>query len=314
MKKILKTSTAVIVTVSMVLSLSSCSLFRTMRENAEKAAQIEILDSPEEENILSSYNKIESEAVINASEIKENISYSAGTPEITKDGEKAGILAASAKQLKKLIMDGKPGKSSRVLENGAEGTLLGVIAPTSVFESFCDRNISRENATDEKGNERADENGNVITVERVSDNTAHFRFEYFDIKNSDGSDFVEPENKNEIQEESTKVIYSDDNEIKAVFGEDEDKQVVLDNFDCISDFIKIKNYDIEYKKCTVSADADLRTGEMFFVKYDKNMTVTVEAEGVGELSSYGDLQIVLDVTKTVNYEFSYPEETEETDE
>lgn len=306
MKKSIKTVISFVLITLLALSFSSCSVFQSMRENALNAAQTTIYATPEKDQIISEYNALLANSLKEATEIKENISYAAGTPDVFKAGEEAGVLDAAANQLKTFIMSANPGSASTVLEKSAE-SLLKSLDEAAVLKFDFTRNIASENVTDAKGNEVADDEGNVITETHISDNTLHLTFNFFaeasllgeGITNEDGDNIVE-----------TTMVYAEDATIESIFGTLKDKETVLKNFDVVKDYITVSDYEIAYENCLITSDADLQEGRLNFVNFQKNMKVTAKAEGVGALAQYGEIEVVFNLTLNTNYEFSYTEAAE----
>ena len=94
MKKSIKTVISFVLITLLALSFSSCSVFQSMRENALNAEKTTIYATPEKDQIISEYNTLLAASLKDATEIKENISYSAGKPDVLKAGEEAGVLDA----------------------------------------------------------------------------------------------------------------------------------------------------------------------------------------------------------------------------
>ncbi len=179
MKKSIKTVISFVLITLLALSFSSCSVFKSMRENALNAAQTTIYATPEKEQIIFEYNTLLAASLMSATEIKENVSYSAGKPDVLKEGEEAGVLDAAANQLKTFIMSAKPGSASTVIEAGAE-SLLNTLDEANVLDFTFSRNMSTETVTDEKGNNVTNENGENVTETNISDNVLHLTFNFFD--------------------------------------------------------------------------------------------------------------------------------------
>ena len=312
MKKSIKTVISFMLITLLVLSFSSCSIFQSMRENALNASQTKIYATPEEEAIISEFNELLVASLNSATEIKENVSYSAGKPDVYKDGEEAGALDAAANQLKTFIMSAKPGSTSTVIAKDAQ-SLLNQIDEASVLKFNFSRNMASENVTDAEGNEVTNEDGSVVTETKVKDNILHLTFNFY------ADEVVAPETEAETAEngeavEATTTVYADDATIESVFGTLKDKEVVLQNFDIIKDYIVVKDYEIVYENCHISADADLEEGTVSFVNFQKNMKVTAKAECVGALAEYGEVEIVFSLTLNTNYEFTYADADDETTE
>lgn len=309
MKKSIKTVISFVLITLLALSFSSCSVFQSMRENALKASQITIHETPEKDQIISEYNALLALSLMDATEIKENVSYSAGKPDVFKAGEEAGVLDAAANQLKNFIMSAKPGSASTVLEKDAE-SLLKSLDEAAVLNFDFSRNIATENVTDEKGNEVKDENDVVVTETKISDNILHLTFNFFADELTVLGEGATNEN-GEAAEEATTTIYADDVTIESVFGTLKDKEAVLKNFESVKDYIVVTDYEITYENCLITSDADLEEGRLNFVNFQKNMKVTAKAEGVGALAEYGEIEVVFNLTLNTNYEFSYAEAEED---
>ncbi len=309
MKKSIKSIISFILLTILVLSFSSCSIFEAMKQNALEASKITIHATPEEAEVISQFNKILELSKKEAKEITENISYSASTPDVLKDGEEAGILDSAAGQLKSFIMSANPGSETNVIDAAASDTLLNAIDESFVLDFNFSRNMTTETVTDEKGNEAHDEEGNVITEEKISDNILHLTIEYFDETALDGTEYATEENGEPAEE--TTVVYSDVATIESVFGSLKEKEAVLKNFENVKDYIVVSDYSVEYTDCSVTSDLDLDAQNVSYVNFRKNMVVTAEVEGVGSLAEYGKLQVVFNLTQNVNYTFSYEELEEE---
>ncbi len=307
MKKSIKTVISFVLITLLALSFSSCSVFKSMRENALNAAQTTIYATPEKDQIISEYNALLALSLMDATEIKENVSYSAGKPDVFKAGEEAGVLDAAANQLKNFIMSANPGSASTVLEEGAD-SLLKSLDEAAVLNFDFTRNIASENVTDEKGNEVVDENDIVVTETRISDNILHLTFNFFTEETLMGEGVT---NENGEAVEETTKIYAEDATIESVFGSLKDKEAVLKNFENVKDYIVVSDYEIAYENCIITSDADLEEGKLNFVNFQKNMKVTAKAEGVGALAEYGEIEVVFNLTLNTNYEFSYAEAEEE---
>lgn len=307
MKKSIKTVISFVLITLLALSFSSCSVFQSMRENALNASQTTIYATPEKDQIISEYNSLLALSLMDATEIKENVSYSAGKPDVFKAGEEAGVLDAAANQLKNFIMSANPGSSSTVLEEGAD-SLLKSLDEAAVLEFDFTRNIASENVTDEKGNEAKDEDGNVITETHISDNILHLTFNFFTEASLLGEGVTNEEGDHIVE---TTMVYAEDATIESVFGSLKDKETVLKNFENVKDYIVVSDYEIAYENCIITSDADLEEGRLNFVNFQKNMKVTAKAEGVGALAQYGEIEVVFNLTLNTSYEFSYAEANEE---
>lgn len=314
MKKSIKTVISFMTVVLLIFTLSSCTLFENMKQNALLASQIVIEDTPADGEIINVFNSYLKTSMTNAVEVKENVSYSAGSPEVLKGEEEAGLLDAAANQLKTFIMSANPGSTSRVVDKDTKDSLLNAIDKSFVLKYDFSRNIASENVTDDKGENKTDDDGNNITETHISDNVLHITLNYFKNVTTDGSEPATNEEGN-VEEETT-VIYAEDATIETVFGSPKDKAAVLKNFENVKDYIVVSDYAIDYTNCIINTDLDLSEGTVTFVNFQKNMTVTANIKGVGALAEYGDMVVTFTLVQNTNYEFTYDvaseEDTEET--
>lgn len=342
MKKTFRTIISFISVALILVSFSSCTLIEAMKNGALQAGETTIYASPEADKIVAEFNGYLENSKTTAVKITENISYSAGGPDVFKAGEEAGILDAAANQLKNFIMSANPGSESKEIAKDDDNNLLNKLDEASVLKFDFTRNTVTENVTNEESENVTDEENNPVTEIKVSDNVIHLTFNYFDYvpvtdeapsaeadtasqetdtaeaeteetteAETEATD-AETEEEAETEAEETTLIVVDDATIESVFGTNKDKQIVLANFDCIKEYIVVKDYKITYTNCVITADANIETETLSFVNFQKNMTVTATVEGVGALASYGEMEIVFDLTMNTRYEFTY-EEADEAD-
>ena len=300
MKRIIRNLLAVLLIAALCLSLCSCNVFRTMRENAEKASQIQIADTPDDGEAIALLQKIIADSAGIAEEITESVSYDAGNPDVFSGDAEAGLLDAAAKQLRSLIMENRPGSAEAKL-TAEDLRLLTKLDAKGALDVAVDRNYGDEKVTDEKGNYVADENGEIVTTKYVSDNVLHFTINYYETQ---VTDTVEKDDG--TVEEHTEYVPADDATIAAVFGEPADKAAVLEAFDAVKDYVQVNDYSVAYTNCRIVADVSLDENIVTFVRFEKHMTVTAQATCLGKLADYGDVTVVFPLTKNIGYSFSYP--------
>ena len=300
MKKTVRTLVAVMMIAAMCASLCSCNVFRTMRENAEKASKIQIAETPDDEKAIALLQEIVSSSAGIAEEMKETVSYDAGNPDIFRGDEEAGLLDASAKQLRNLIMESKPGKTEETL-TADDLRLLNKLDAKGALDVTVDRNYGEEKVTDEKGNYVADEDGEIVTRKYISDNILHFTISYYDTK---VTETVEKDDG--TTEDVTEIVPADDATVESVFGEPADKDAVLAAFGAVKDYVLLTDYSVAYTNCRIVADVSLDENIVTHVRFEKHMTVTAQATCQGKLADYGDVTVVFPLTKNIEYSFSYP--------
>ena len=301
MKRTVRFSVVLLLIAGMCLSLCSCNVFRTMRENAERASKIEIAETPEDDKAIELLQEMVADCAGMANEVKETVSYKADTPHIyTADGEEAGLLDDAAKQLRDLIIANNPGRTEEALSKG-DLQLMAHLDAAGALDVRVDRNYNDEKITDEKGNYMADENGEIVTEKKISDNILHFTIDYFN------TETVEQKvNDDGTTEDVTEIVPADTAAIESVFGEPADREAVLAAFDAVADYITVSGYEIAYTNCHIKSDVDLNEDIVSFVRFEKHMTVTAKATCVGKLSDYGEVTVTFPLTKTVEYSFDYP--------
>ncbi len=301
MKKTVRTLIAVIMIAAMCASLCSCNVFKTMRENAERASMIQIAETPDDAEAIRLLWELIGECDEMGATVRENVSYKADNPHIyTADGEEAGLLDDSAKQLRDLIMANKPGSTGDELAPG-ELRLMEHLDAAGALDVRVERNYNDEKITDEKGNYVADEDGNIVTEKKVSDNVLHFTIDYY------STEVTEQITKDDgTTEDVTEIVPADAATIEGVFGEPADKEAVLAAFEAVADYVTVSDYGIVYTNCLIRSDVDLDESLVSFVKFEKHMTVTATAVCVGKLAEYGEVTVTFPLTKTIEYSFDYP--------
>ena len=300
MKRIIRNLLAVLLIAAICLSLCSCNVFRTMRENAERASQIQIVDTPDDDEAIALLQEIVSASAGIAETMTETVSYDAGNPDVFSGEEEAGLLDSAAKQLRDLIMENRPGSAEETL-TADDLRLLTKLDAKGALDVTVDRNYGDEKVTDEKGNYVADENGEILTQKYVSDNVLHFTISYYETK---VTDTVEKDDG--TVEEQTEIVPADDATLAAVFGEPADKAAALEAFDAVKDYVQVNDYSVVYTDCRIVADVNLDENIVSYVRFEKHMNVTAQATCRGKLADYGDVTVVFPLTKNVSYSFSYP--------
>lgn len=203
MKKTFKTIVSFVTISVMILSLASCNFIKAIMEGVEPDP---IQGTPSEEEIVSEFNKMLANSISESESIKENISYSAGNPDVfAADGSEAGLLDAAAGQLKTFIMEADPGSEGSWVKSApkdekdpvvkeVKDTLLKDLNADYIFSILFNRDITTENVTDEKDKEvmtevvATNEAGEEITQEinvtttYESNNALHMTFNYFETK------------------------------------------------------------------------------------------------------------------------------------
>ena len=301
MKQRIRTLIALVLAVGMCLSLCSCNVFRTMRENAERASQIKIMETPDETEAIALLQQMTKDSAAAATEVKETASYKADTPHIYgADGEEAGLLDDAAKQLRDLIMANKPGRTEEALASG-ELRMLERLDAAGALKVIVDRNYNDEKVTDEKGNYVAGEDGEIVTEKKLADNILHFTINYYDT-NVTGQNTKDDGTTEDI----TEYVPADEATIDSVFGEPAEKEAVLAAFEAAADYISLSDYTVDYTNCQIKADVDPDENIVTSVRFEKHMTVTAQASCVGALAAYGDVTVTFPLTKTIEYSFTYP--------
>ena len=301
MKRTVRDLVACLLIAAICASLCSCNVFKTMRENAERASRIQIVETPDDNEAIRLLREMIDECDDMGATVKETVSYQADNPHIyTADGEEAGLLDDAAKQLRDLIMANKPGRTEETLAAG-ELRLMEQLDAAGALDVRVDRNYNDEKITDAKGNYVADEDGNVVTEKKVSDNVLHFTIDYYD------AEVTEQKTKDDgTTEDVTEIVPADNAAIESVFGEPADKEAVLAAFEAVADYVTVSGYEIAYTNCQIRSDVDLDESLVSFVRFEKHMTVTATAVCTGKLAEYGEVTVVFPLTKTIEYSFDYP--------
>ena len=307
MKKTIRTATSILLAAGMIYSLSSCSLFSSIRKRVEEANNTTLAATPEEDDVVSHFNGLLKSSVERSDKITEKTEYKLNGLNIKKaDGSDAEALGKSAGILKKMVAEKKPGKAEReITDKNVTDTLLADVEADLLLDSEFSRNTRVVDVTEENGKEVSNENGEAVTEIKITDNILKTVFKYFkDVKDENGT--TETPEEGETAVEPTTRIFADDDVIKQVFGEQADKEAVLAHFDCIKNYVTVVDYEIKNGSCQISSDVDLVASDLADISFSQQMTVTAHVKGVGELEKYGDLTVTVELEKLVSYSFAYP--------
>lgn len=306
MKKIVRTSVSILLAAGMIYSLSSCTLFSSIRKRVEEANNTTLAATPEENEVVNRFNSLLKNSAERAEKINEKTEYKFNGMKITKaDGSDADALGKSAGILKKLVAEKKPGKSEKeITDKNISDTLLADVEADMLLDYEFSRNTRTVDVTEENGKEVSNENGENVTEIKITDNILKTVFKYFkDVKDENGTTQMPEEG--ETAAEPTTRIFADDSVIKDVFGENADKEAVLAHFDCIKNYVTVVDYEIKNGSCQIRSDIDLVASDLSDIEFSQPMTVTAQVKGVGALEKYGDLTVTVELEKKVSYSFTY---------
>ncbi len=310
--KTLKTCVSVLLSAAALCGLGGCRIMADVRENAERLARIEILDTPADLSPGALYAAALENGVNTAAKIEESVSLSVSDPAVTPAKEDApALLGEAAKQLASLIMgqDPKPGASSRELTaEEARGCLLFAAVNAKPLDTVPERDMLVENVTDEHGNQRQDEEGNAVTETRVSDNLLRISYRFYIDPEQPEAD----ENAQESDEAKPPRECADREEILRVFGPERDPEAVYAGFEALKDYLQIRDYTLEYTDTdsSVNAEIDLAENRLNSASFHRDMLVTAEVTGLGALAAYGDFTVTFRLSEDTNYTLHYEETAE----
>lgn len=303
MKKTIRTVISAFLIFCLALGFSSCSLFATMREQAMKASQIDILPTPEDEALYAEFNTALETSAADALKMTASTSYNVKNTDVTNADDTAKLLDKAAGTLSKMIMASAPGSESHETEPAdLTGTLLENFDAASSLSYTTSRNIANVPVTDAKGEEVTDEDGTVVKEEKIKDNYAKVAFLFY---NDEVTEEAHTDEEGNDVAEVTERTFADDAAIEAVFGAPADKEAILAEFDAIKDYVKVNDYTFAYDTCRVSAETDLDTDHLSSVSFEKVMKVTASVTGTGAFEEYGEMTVTFDVIKTDSYSFFY---------
>ena len=293
MKTIVRTAGAALLCLTLALSLCSCSMLKSIRENAEALKNRVILGTPGEKDLPATYNEALKNAFAGSEKISEKITYSVRDPKVEGDQGKADRMDKAADTLAKMIMAENPGKSEREIKAQTESLLRELVAG-DILGTDTGRTTVTEAVTDEKGDNVIDEKGENVTQAVIKDNILTLTVKFYTEK-------PDPEDK---EKKIPDVIASDD-VIEAYFGAPADQTQVLGNFDPLAAYVKVNGYEIKYENCYLTAVIDLEKQTLTGVTLHKNMTVTAQTTGAGSLAELGDMTVTFRVEKVTEYGFTY---------
>lgn len=318
----MKKTLALLLSLTLLLSLSACSMLKDIKENAERNAAREILETPAEADAPALFLDAVKNGFADAHVVKEHTSMEIGRPTVEGEGD-VDLLNAAAGLLKDLIADGAPGSETREVSDIADTELQG-FDPAGATETRLDRNASHEPVTDKDGNEQivavtelvTDENGSeaavpvthmvedeegstfgeplseTLTETKNTDNILKLFFRYFtETENGDGEKEYTP---------------ADEALLEKVFGAKRDKAEVLSHFEVVSDYFTDIDYTFTYLDPEVRAELDMDRTRVNSVDFYKAVRVTATATGVGKLAGVGTVTITFDLNEKTGYTFDYP--------
>lgn len=82
------------------------------------------------------------------------------------------------------------------------------------------------------------------------------------------------------------------------------------NTDSMAEYAKVNDYDAVYKNCTVTAVVNRLTDELISIKYSKNVEIAAKVTMLGKFAKAGDLNINFTVENVREYEFAWPVDEE----
>lgn len=307
MNNILRKGISVILCVCLVLALSSCTIFKSMRENAEKAKQITILDTPDEQSLAGVYDTALTESLSACEKVDSSVSFQVKDASVSgAAGKDPALLDAAAGQFTALIMQDSPGSESKTLTAAEAGSsMLANLRDPHGAEIEAHRNEGREAVTDEKGNEQSDENGDIVTRTFISDNLLEMTYRFY--TETVVSEAYTDEDGNSV-DAVTERKPIDTADIEAVFGAPRDKTEILSEFDAVKDYLQVRDYTLEYTDSFAKCEVDLESNRLTGVTFEKHMTVTADVIGRGSLADYDSFKVSFTVIEASAYEFHYPVE------
>ena len=275
MKKRFFTAMALMLCAALLLCCSSCEVLK----NIQQAREREILDAPDAPQMADFYNEALANALREASEVKETVSYSVGKPSVSSETGDADILKKAADTLKKMTMQAGPGRGERELQ------------PADTADTLLKNLKTADYCTG-------------VTQPVTVDNILFMEFRFYEEETKTETD----ENGN--GKETVTLLPVDAAMVDACFGAPAAKEEVLAGFDGLKDYLQVKDYTVEYKDCRMKTVSDLYSDLLESVTFEKKMAVTAQATGVGALARLGDFTVTFDVTKTTAYTFTFPENAE----
>ena len=307
MKTKVRTVLCAALCVLLALSLTGCGMLKTIRENARRASEIAVLETPAEDTFPALFNAALDNAEKSASKVTETVSLSVGKPQAVSlnDAESSGakVFAKTADALKNIILMDGFGSGERELTPDALGdTLLSAVDAADVKGFDSSRNEANVPVTDEDGEPVTDEQGNNVYEKKVSNNYATLKLFFNETETS-----VETDGDGN-EKETVTDLPADAALVEKVFGPAMDAAEVEAQLAKLSDYLTVNGYELTYTRCVVSAVVDLDTNLAHEVSYEKNFTVTANVTGKGVLAEVGDLEITFSGKITTEYTFEFEAE------
>ena len=302
MKTKLRALLAALTCVALAVGFSGCGMLKTIRENARIASERVILETPAEDTLAGLFNDALAASMAAGVEVDESVSFHIGRPRLESETESAAadILGKCADALKNLITEADPGSSEREIESGDfSDTLLGPVDAADVKAVSARRNLVNVAVTDENGKEVSDEEGNLVTEQKINDNFAEVTLSFHENE-------TKTETDDEGNEKETVTVLPVDAALaQKYFGAAPDRAEILNQLAKLSAYLQVDSYEIEYKACEITALIDLDETVAHSVRYTKNFTVTAEVTGVGAFADMGRLTVAFDGSAETDYTFEF---------
>lgn len=89
-----------------------------------------------------------------------------------------------------------------------------------------------------------------------------------------------------------------------------DENAILDEMKKASSYVSVDGYSVDFDTCTITATFNAVTDNILTVTYDKNMIVSAQVNGVGDLEYLGKQDLVFNCTDRMEYHFGWENEAE----
>ena len=291
MKKRMMRFLCAVLCLALTASFCGCGMLKTIRENANRP----ILDSPAEDSLAEFFNTALENTRAAAVDGSETVTLEIGRPSLEPEAESkaASILGTAADTLKKIIMEQKPGSSERDLKSdAAEDTLLRAVDAADVLAKVVRNEISMP-VTDENDEQLTDEDGNLLTENKISDNILILTLSFGGAEEAAGDG------------EDAPASPPDKAVVEKYFGKGADDAAVREELQKVAAYLQLDDYTVDYTSCGINAEIDLERTVLHAVTYEKHFTVTAHLTGVGSFEELGAVTVTFDGTVRTDYTFDF---------
>ena len=331
MKKLLALSTAVLLVLTMMMSLVACSGDTTIDEE-ESTTQFVRMDMIPEEEVVSYINTVIEKTNAAAPQINVSEGFDVSDTLALTAEDYALYLAGEERLGNETLdkLDDTLGFIKTYLMNGFSAPLPEITSVVAIdnadvaqivnYDIYTARNWTSENIVDEEGESiayeeeatkyRFDMDGNELTDEPITNEDGDVEvYEPGDVMSKSyvcdnklnvTLSFSAPQSEDELAQ-----AFVDSEIINKYFPNTIDKQYILSELAKVATAVSISDYTVQYRDCTIYFSLDMETEQLLAMNMTRNALITMDAQGQGSFADLGEFKLCFNFRDTINCSFDY---------